>query len=80
MPRGPNGEWRPVGTGPCAIHTMKVLTGQIPKDYEPPPPKPADPEAVKEQASAGGHARAASLTPKRRSEIARGAANRRWNA
>ena len=42
MARGPNGEWRPQGAGPCAIHVMKILTGRIPKDYEP-PPREADP-------------------------------------
>lgn len=57
MARGPNGEWRPQGAGPCAIHVMKILTGRIPKDYEP-PPREADPETARPRASAGGHARA----------------------
>ena len=78
MARGPNGEWRPAGDGPCAIHVMKVLTGEIPKDYQPPPRKPANPEVAQKRAVAGGAARAKRLTPQRRSEIARGAANARW--
>lgn len=80
MARGPNGEWRPAGDGPCAIHVMKVLTGQIPKDYQPTPGQPADPDAAQKRASSGGKARAASLTPKRRSEIARDAASARWDS
>lgn len=39
---------------------------------------PAMKRSVSESKKAGGHARAASLTPERRSEIARGAANKRW--
>ena len=79
MARGPNGEWRPAGDGPCAIHVMKVLTGEIPKDYEP-PPREVDPETVHERAASGGKARARKLTPQRRSEIARNAADSRWNS
>ena len=80
MARGPNGEWRPAGDGPCAIHVMKVLTGEIPKDYEPPRGEPADPQAAHERAASGGKARARSLTPKRRREIAQAAANARWES
>ena len=29
MPYGPKGEWRPADTGACAVHVMKIATGQI---------------------------------------------------
>ncbi len=37
MPKGPRGEWRPAETGPCAVHVMKIATGQIEETFEPPP-------------------------------------------
>lgn len=75
--RGPNGEWRPAGIGALAAHVCKIATGEIEETYEP-PEAPDDPKAF-EQARARGRARAAKLTPARRSEIAKTAAAARWN-
>ena len=60
-----------------------ILTGQV-EDHEPTPPiDPNKNQAAVELGrlggSKGGRARAESLTPARRKEIAQDAANRRWN-
>lgn len=34
MPKGPQGQARPVGTVPCAMHVAKLATGEI-QTYEP---------------------------------------------
>jgi hypothetical protein len=33
MPRGPNGECRPVGVIGTAVKIMRIATGEEPKDY-----------------------------------------------
>ena len=76
--RGPNGEWRPAGIGALAAHVCKIATGEIEETYEPPEAPDKGPRAG-QQARARGRARAAKLTPKRRSEIAKAAAAARWN-
>jgi hypothetical protein len=51
-------------------------------ESEPQPVKEKDPRAVqrgRQGGTKGGKARAAKLTPERRSEIARKAAQKRWN-
>ena len=78
MPRGPQKQWRPAGTAECAVHIMKIATGELDETFEPPKLDP-DPDASK-RASVAAKARAASLTPKQRSGIARKAANSRWSA
>ena len=74
MPKGPNGEWRPAATGACAVHVMKIATGEIAETYAPPVRDDVDHVANSQRASKAGKARAASLTPERRSEIAKAAA------
>ena len=74
MPKGPNGEWRPAATGACAVHVAKLATGEIAETYEPPAREDVDHAAASQRASKAGKARAASLTPERRSEIAKAAA------
>ena len=69
MPRGPQKQWRPAGTAECAVHVMRIATGELDETYEPPKSEP-DHDAS-ERASVAGKARAASLTSERRSEIAR---------
>ena len=76
MPKGPRGEWRPADPGACAKHVMELATGQREETYE--PPARPDPVADSHRAIAGGKARAAHLTPERRSEIAKAAAAARW--
>ncbi len=59
-----------------AVRVASLATGESPK------PKKKNPAAValgKLGASKGGKARAAALSPKERSEIARKAAEKRWN-
>jgi hypothetical protein len=75
MPRGPKGEKRPADVIGNAVHVMRVLTGEI-EDAIPDDGK--DP-AAKVLGKKGGAARAKSMTPERRAEIAKKAAASRWN-
>ena len=74
MPRGPKSERRPVDVVGNAVHVMCVLTGEI-EDTIPDDGK--DP-AAKALGKKGGAARAKSMTPERRMEIAKKAAHKRW--
>ena len=78
MSRGPNREWRPADPIACAVHVTKIATGQIEETYE--PPSRTNPEADRKRASMGGKARAATLTPERRREIAKAGAGARWGS
>ncbi len=73
MPRGPQGQRRPADVIGAAIKIAKIATGEL---------KDTTGLEGKEYASAGGRkggkARAKSLTPSRRREIARLAAQARW--
>ena len=62
MPRGPNGEKRPSNTIANAVHVMRIATGQIEEEL---------PSATRQGGLKGGVARAAALSPERRSEIAK---------
>lgn len=73
MPRGPRGEKRPADVIGNAVKVMRIATGD--EDEELDPVK----SAAAELGSRGGKARAAALTRPRRQEIARRAADRRWN-
>ncbi len=75
MPRGRRGEKRPADVVGCAVHVMKIATGEIEETLEDPPKR--QPGRTK-SGKAGGKARAASLSPERRSEIAMRAAAARW--
>jgi hypothetical protein len=73
MPRGPHGEKRPADVIGAAIKVARLATGE---DEE---------EAVVKSAAAelgakGGKARAAKLSKKRRTEIAKKGAELRWAA
>ena len=68
MPRGPNGEKRPRDTVGCAVHVMKIATGEIEEDL----PK------NREGKINGGKARAESMTPEERRALAEKAAAARW--
>ena len=37
MAKGPQGQWRPDEPGACAVHVMKIATGQIEETFEAPP-------------------------------------------
>ncbi|MGH6660386.1 MAG: hypothetical protein ACREB6_02505 [Rhodospirillales bacterium] len=76
MPRGPKGEKRPADVIGAAVKVMKIATGEIPEDTG---GKPGKNEAAAALGRLGGQARAKSLSKKRRAEIAKRAAKRRWN-
>jgi hypothetical protein len=71
MPRGPRGEKRPADAIGNAIMIAKIATGEI-EEGRP------ETTAAATLGKRGGKARAASLTPQQRSEIARVAAEARW--
>ena len=73
MPRGPKGEKRPADVIGAAIMVAKIATGEI-EDRLPDPGK----EYARKGGLKGGKARAKSLSPKRRRDIARRAAAVRW--
>ena len=69
MPTGPNGEKRSREVVSNAVHCCKVLVGDAEETY------------VGKQRNGGlkgGKARAASMTPEQRREIAKKAARARW--
>ena len=72
MPRGPKGEKRPADVIGNAVHVMRIATGEIEEGGN------TETKAAAVLGKRGGKARAASLTPKQRSEIARIAAEARW--
>ena len=72
MPRGPNGQKRPADVIGAAVMVGRIATGEI--EEAAPPPK----SAAAEMGSKGGKARASSLSKRKRVEIARKAAAKRW--
>lgn len=72
MPRGPKGQKRPADVIGNAVKVMRIATGQEEENL---PVR----SAAATLGSLGGKARAASLTKKKRSEIARKAAKKRWD-
>ncbi len=77
MPTGPNGEKRPGSVIANAVHVMEIATGQREEECADVKPSRSVP-ARRAGGLKGGKARAASLSSKRRSEIARKAAEARW--
>jgi len=73
MPKGPQGQKRPGDVIGAAIMAAKIATGEITETV------PSS-SAAAELGRKGGQARAASLSKKRRAEIARKAAKKRWGA
>ena len=63
MPKGPRGEKRPADVIGAAVQIAKIATGEIEEDLG---------------TTEDGAARAAKLSKKRRAEIAREAARKRW--
>lgn len=76
MPTGPKGQKRPGDVIGAAIMVAKIATGEIEEPTEVDDGK--DP-AAKALGKKGGAARAASMTPERRAEIAKKAAVKRWS-
>ena len=73
MPRTPKGHKRPADVVSNAVHVMKIATGEIDESLT----EDGKSKAAVELGRRGGIARAASLSPKRRSQIARDAAQAR---
>ena len=76
MPRGPKGEKRPADVIGNAVRVMRIATGEI--DESTPPDDGKDPAAVA-LGRKGGKARAGAMSAKRRKEIAKKAAAKRWS-
>lgn len=74
MPRGPKGEKRPGDVIGNAVHVMRIATGEI----EDTPADDGKNKAAQALGRKGGKKRAESMTPERRAEIARKAAEKRW--
>ena len=74
MPKGPNGEKRPADAIGLAVMIAKIATGE---SEDAAPDNGKDP-AAKALGAKGGKARASSMSPERRAEIAKAAAAKRW--
>lgn len=73
MPKGPQGQKRPADVIGNAVKIMRIATGE---EAENAPVK----SAAAILGSLGGRARAANLSKKKRSEIAKKAASKRWGS
>ena len=69
MTKGPQGERRPADLIGMSVMVAKIATGEIEDNKK---------SGRVKSGKAGAKARAESLTPEQRSEIARKAANARW--
>jgi hypothetical protein len=78
MPRGPRGEHRPADVIGAAVKVMKIATGEMPEDYGLSPESDGKDPAAVALGRKGGKARAEGMSAKRRKEIAREAAKKRW--
>ncbi len=74
MPKGPKGQKRPADVVGAAVMVAKLATGEIEELDD------GKNKAAVELGRKGGAARAAKLTSRKRSEIARKAAQARWKA
>ncbi len=74
MPRGPRGEKRPADVIGNAVKVMRIATGEEEDERAP------IASAAATLGKLGGAARAAGMTPERRSEIAKKAAAKRWSS
>ncbi|MBM3549274.1 MAG: RNA-binding protein [Alphaproteobacteria bacterium] len=75
MPKGPKGERRPADVIGAAVMIGRIATGELTEAEIPNDGK--DPNA-KALGKKGGQARAKSMSPERRAEIAKKAAAKRW--
>jgi hypothetical protein len=74
MPTGPKGEKRKADVIGNAVHIMRIATGEV----EDATPDDGKDKAAQSMGRKGGAARAASMTPEKRAEIAKKAAATRW--
>jgi hypothetical protein len=75
MPRGPKGEKRPADVIGNAVHVMRIATGEIEETLT----EDGKNAAAVALGRMGGKARAEGMTAKRRKEIAKKAAAKRWS-
>ena len=73
MPKGPRGEKRPADVIGGAVKVMRIATGAETEELDQTPAS-----AAATLGRLGGAARAKSLTPDQRAEIARKGAAKRW--
>ncbi|ANN60775.1 RNA-binding protein [Mesorhizobium loti] len=73
MPTGPKGQKRPADVIGNAVRVMRIATGDEAEDVD----DGKDP-AAKALGSKGGKKRAENMTPERRAEIAKKAAEKQW--
>jgi hypothetical protein len=78
MPRGPKGERRPADVIGNAVKVMRIATGEEPEDFGPTAPDQGKDPAAVALGRKGGRARAAGMSARKRSEIAKKAAKARW--
>ena len=71
MAKGPRGESRPADVVGCAIAVARIATGEAEDDRYSAPGR-------QRSGQAGARVRADKVSPERRAEIARTAANARW--
>ncbi|WPP03325.1 RNA-binding protein [Methylocella tundrae] len=71
MPKGPQGQKRPADAIGCAVHVMRIATGEIIEELK-------DPSGKVRSGKAGSKARAEKLSQGERTAIAKKAAARRW--
>ena len=76
MPKGPKGQKRPADVIGNAVKVMQIATGEAEEDIA----DDGKDKAAQALGRKGGVARAAKLSKKRRAEIARQAARKRWAA
>lgn len=76
MPRGPKGQKRPGDVIGAAIMVARIATGEIVEAVG----DEGKNKAAQALGKLGGAARTKSMTPKRRKEIAKKAAEHRWAA
>lgn len=74
MPKGPKGEKRPADVIGNAIKVARIATGEEEEELT----EDGKDAAAVSLGRKGGKARAKSLTPKQRAEIAQAAATARW--
>ncbi len=74
MPTGPKGQKRPADAVGLAVLIGKIATGEV----EDAPVDDGKDKAAQALGKKGGAARASSMTPERRAEIAKTAAAKRW--
>ena len=72
MPKGPKGELRPADVVGCAVTVAKIAIGEVQEKTKPTVPARAGGGHI------GGRKRAKQLSATRRSEIAKKAAEARW--